>query len=111
VAEGLLRELERFFAEHAESVPYFAPEAAEHLDVMTRSLLALEQSDLRARGSTWALPVVVLTSRAGAKHVNLARRLGIEHFVTKPVDEAAFVRLIESLKARAAGFNATEATS
>jgi hypothetical protein len=111
VAEGLLRELERFFAEHAESVPYFAPEAAEHLDVMTRSLLVLEQSDLRARGSTWALPVVVLTSRAGAKHVNLARRLGIEHFVTKPVDEAAFVRLIESLKARAAGFNATEATS
>ena len=29
------RELDRFFAEHAESVPYFAPEAAEHLDVMT----------------------------------------------------------------------------
>jgi chemosensory pili system protein ChpA (sensor histidine kinase/response regulator) len=44
VAGRLLRELERFFAEHAESVPYFAPEAAEHLDVMSRSLLALEQS-------------------------------------------------------------------
>src|SRR6266508_371188 len=43
VADGLLRELERFFAEHAESVPYFAPEAAEHLEVMTRSILALEQ--------------------------------------------------------------------
>src|SRR3984893_9128670 len=44
IADRLLRELERFFAEHAESVPYFAPEAAEHLDVMSRSLLALEQS-------------------------------------------------------------------
>ena len=43
--------------------------------------------DLRARAATRALPVVVLTTRAGAKHVNLARRLGIAHYVTKPVDE------------------------
>src|SRR6266536_455463 len=42
-ADRLLSDLERFFAEHAESVPYFAPEAAEHLEVMTRSILALEQ--------------------------------------------------------------------
>ena len=34
-------------------------------------------------------PVVVLTTRAGAKHVSLARRLGIAHYVTKPVDEEA----------------------
>jgi chemosensory pili system protein ChpA (sensor histidine kinase/response regulator) len=58
--------------------------------------------DLRARASTRALPVVVLTTRAGAKHVNLARRLGIAHYVTKPVDEEAFVRLIVSLTAGAA---------
>jgi len=45
----------------------------------------------------------VLTTRAGAKHVNLARRLGIAHYVTKPVDEEAFVRLIRSVTARPAG--------
>jgi CheY-like chemotaxis protein len=65
--------------------------------------------DLRARSSTRALPVVVLTTRAGAKHVNLARRLGIAHYVTKPVDEGAFVRLIMSLTARGAGLPQTEA--
>src|SRR5712692_2563412 len=44
VVDRMLRELDRFFVEHADSVPYFAPEAAEHLDTMTRSLLVLEQS-------------------------------------------------------------------
>jgi len=58
--------------------------------------------DLRARASTRAVPAVVLTTRAGAKHVSLARRLGIAHYVTKPVDEKAFVRLIGSLTARGA---------
>jgi chemosensory pili system protein ChpA (sensor histidine kinase/response regulator) len=53
--------------------------------------------DLRRRPSTRHLPVVVLTTRAGDKHVHLARRLGISHYVTKPVEEQAFVRLIESL--------------
>jgi chemosensory pili system protein ChpA (sensor histidine kinase/response regulator) len=47
------------------------------------------------------LPVVVLTTRAGAKHLSLARELGVEHYVAKPVDEASFVRLIESLAATA----------
>jgi len=65
--------------------------------------------DLRARASTRGLPVVVLTTRAGAKHVNLARRLGIAHYVTKPVDEGAFVRLIVSLTARGAVLPTTEA--
>jgi chemotaxis protein histidine kinase CheA/ActR/RegA family two-component response regulator len=58
--------------------------------------------DLRARAATRALPVVVLTTRAGAKHVNLARSLGIVHYVAKPVDEDAFVRLIVSLTVRGA---------
>jgi len=58
--------------------------------------------DLRARAATRALPVVVLTTRAGAKHVNLARSLGIVHYVAKPVDEEAFVRLIVSLTVRGA---------
>jgi chemosensory pili system protein ChpA (sensor histidine kinase/response regulator) len=53
--------------------------------------------DLNREPTTCDLPVVVLTTRAGAKHVNLARELGVEHYVAKPVDEASFVRLIESL--------------
>jgi chemosensory pili system protein ChpA (sensor histidine kinase/response regulator) len=57
--------------------------------------------DLRRRPSTRDLPVVVLTTRAGAKHVGLAQRLGIKHYVSKPVDEHAFVRLIDSLAAAA----------
>ena len=63
--------------------------------------------DLRARAATRTVPVVVLTTRAGAKHVSLARRLGIAHYVTKPVDEDAFVRLIGALATGAA----TEAVS
>jgi len=66
--------------------------------------------DLRSRASTRALPVVVLTTRSGAKHVNLARRLGIAHYVTKPIDEDAFVRLLVSLTARGAGLPPAEAT-
>jgi chemosensory pili system protein ChpA (sensor histidine kinase/response regulator) len=55
--------------------------------------------DLSRYPTTSDLPVVVLTTRAGAKHVNLARELGVEHYVAKPVDEASFVQLIESLAA------------
>ena len=62
--------------------------------------------DMRSRAATRVLPVVVLTTRAGAKHVSLARRLGITHYVTKPVDEDAFVRLVDSLTARVSGAEA-----
>jgi chemosensory pili system protein ChpA (sensor histidine kinase/response regulator) len=53
--------------------------------------------DLRRRPATRELPVVVLTTRSGEKHQSLARRLGVSHYVTKPVSEDAFVRLIETL--------------
>ncbi|MDE2179497.1 MAG: Hpt domain-containing protein [candidate division NC10 bacterium] len=53
--------------------------------------------DLRRRPLTRDIPVVILTTRAGEKHLNLARRLGVKHYVTKPVDEHAFVQLIDSL--------------
>ena len=55
--------------------------------------------DLNREPTTSDLPVVVLTTRAGAKHVDLARELGVEHCVAKPVDEASFVQLVESLAA------------
>jgi chemotaxis protein histidine kinase CheA/CheY-like chemotaxis protein len=55
---------------------------------------------VRRRPATRALPIVVLTTRSGAKHQSLARRLGVSHYVTKPVAEDVFVRLIESLALR-----------
>ena len=55
--------------------------------------------DLNREPTTSDLPVVVLTTRAGAKHVDLARELGVEHCVAKPVDEASFIQLVESLAA------------
>jgi chemosensory pili system protein ChpA (sensor histidine kinase/response regulator) len=55
--------------------------------------------NLRRRRSTHEVPVVVLTTRAGEKHWALARRLGVRHYVTKPVDEEAFVRLVSDVVA------------
>ena len=59
--------------------------------------------DLRRRSSTREVPVIVLTTRAGAKHAELARRLGVSHYVAKPVEERSFVRLVESVSAASAG--------
>lgn len=53
--------------------------------------------DLRRRPSTRTLPVIVLTTRAGDKHAALARQLGVEHYVTKPVEEQTFVALVGSV--------------
>src|SRR5262245_10575475 len=54
-------------------------------------------TDLRRRPETRDIPVIVLTTRAGEKHLTLARKLGVEHYVTKPVEERAFVALAMSL--------------
>ena len=53
--------------------------------------------DLRHRSATREVPVIVLTTRAGAKHVGLARRLGVRHYVAKPVEEQSFIRLVASV--------------
>jgi chemosensory pili system protein ChpA (sensor histidine kinase/response regulator) len=50
--------------------------------------------DLRRRSATRDVPVIVLTTRAGVKHVSLARRLGVRHYVAKPVEEQSFIRLV-----------------
>jgi chemosensory pili system protein ChpA (sensor histidine kinase/response regulator) len=52
---------------------------------------------LRRQPAWHALPVVVLTTRAGSEYLELARWLGADHYVSKPVDEGAFVALIASL--------------
>jgi chemosensory pili system protein ChpA (sensor histidine kinase/response regulator) len=56
--------------------------------------------NLRRRPSTRELPIVILTTRSGEKHQELARRLGVEHYLTKPVDEAEFIALMSALVAR-----------
>jgi chemotaxis protein histidine kinase CheA/ActR/RegA family two-component response regulator len=53
--------------------------------------------DLRRRAATRDVPVVVLTTRVGEKHLELARQVGAEHCVQKPVDEHTFVQLVRSL--------------
>jgi chemosensory pili system protein ChpA (sensor histidine kinase/response regulator) len=57
--------------------------------------------DLKRRPATRDVPIIVLTTRAGEKHASLARELGVSHYATKPVQEEAFVRLVESLAMRA----------
>jgi chemosensory pili system protein ChpA (sensor histidine kinase/response regulator) len=52
---------------------------------------------LQRRASTRDLPIVILTSRSGARHEDLARQLGVKHYLTKPVDERALVDLLASL--------------
>jgi chemosensory pili system protein ChpA (sensor histidine kinase/response regulator) len=52
--------------------------------------------DLRRRSATREVPVIVLTTRAGDKHVTLAQRLGVRHYVAKPVDEQSFVHMVRS---------------
>jgi chemosensory pili system protein ChpA (sensor histidine kinase/response regulator) len=58
---------------------------------------------LRRRPTLRDVPVVVLTTRAGDKHADLARQLGVARYVTKPVDEQSFVALVEALTAPAVG--------
>jgi chemosensory pili system protein ChpA (sensor histidine kinase/response regulator) len=55
--------------------------------------------DIKRRPASRHTPIVVLTTRAGEKHVGLAQQLGVDHYATKPVDEQAFVRLVDSLAA------------
>jgi chemosensory pili system protein ChpA (sensor histidine kinase/response regulator) len=52
---------------------------------------------LRRRPATREVPIVVLTTRVGDKHLTLARELGAAQCVSKPVDEHGFVRLLRSL--------------
>jgi chemosensory pili system protein ChpA (sensor histidine kinase/response regulator) len=53
--------------------------------------------ELRRRSATRELPIVVLTTRAGAEHLNLARWLGVSRYMSKPVDEHEFVSCIAGL--------------
>jgi chemosensory pili system protein ChpA (sensor histidine kinase/response regulator) len=48
---------------------------------------------VRRRPESRELPVVVITTRAGREHGDLARRLGADRSLTTPVDHAALAAL------------------
>jgi chemosensory pili system protein ChpA (sensor histidine kinase/response regulator) len=108
----------RFVGQMLEKAGFVVTTAADGADAITRIgetefdlvITDLEMprvngyeliDDLRRRPSTRELPVIVLTTRAGDKHVALARQLGVEHYVTKPVEEQTFVSLVGSVLLRA----------
>jgi chemosensory pili system protein ChpA (sensor histidine kinase/response regulator) len=64
--------------------------------------------DLHRRPALRHVPIVMLTTRAGERHREVARRLGITQYVTKPVDEETFVRLIASVTGPAAAGKQSE---
>ncbi|HEX2165408.1 MAG TPA: response regulator, partial [Thermoanaerobaculia bacterium] len=54
---------------------------------------------VRRRRESRTLPVIVITTRAGREHGDLARRLGADRYLTKPVDHELLARLVEELAA------------
>jgi chemosensory pili system protein ChpA (sensor histidine kinase/response regulator) len=66
-------------------------------------LLAHLRQDEKTRG----IPVMVVTSRAGAKHRERAMKEGAVAFMTKPVQEEPFIAAVARLIGSAAGASAT----
>ena len=44
------------------------------------------------------IPVIMLTSRTSEKHQQKAKELGVWHYMTKPYNEEAFVRVLEKVR-------------
>lgn len=88
-----------------------ASDGLEALEIVTQSRCDLVVTDLemprtngyelmahlRQDASTAALPVMVVTSRAGAKHRDRALKEGAVAFLTKPVQEDTFLAEVERL--------------
>lgn len=53
--------------------------------------------EVRRRAGTRDLPIVVMTTRAGDKHQQLALSLGASEYFSKPIDEARLVRRLHDL--------------
>jgi chemosensory pili system protein ChpA (sensor histidine kinase/response regulator) len=56
--------------------------------------------DVVRRPTARDVSVIVLTTRVGEHHMRLARSLGVEHYMAKPVDPDAFVQLLRSVVSR-----------
>jgi len=66
---------------------------------------------LKQNPETRDVPVMVVTSRAGAKHRDKALMQGAAEFLVKPVQEEQFVAAVERLIGRASEARATAATA
>lgn len=58
---------------------------------------------LRDRPETKATPIIVMTTRAGDKHRQMAQSLGVSSYITKPVEERALIREISQFVSSPAG--------
>jgi chemosensory pili system protein ChpA (sensor histidine kinase/response regulator) len=58
---------------------------------------------LRQSPTTRRIPVMVVTSRAGAKHRDRAMKEGATAFLTKPVQEDQLIAAVEQLLGTEAG--------
>ena len=68
-------------------------------------------SHLRQNPETRGIPVMVVTSRAGAKHRDRAIKEGAGAFMTKPVQEEQFIATVASLIGQGTGAAAAEAAA
>jgi chemosensory pili system protein ChpA (sensor histidine kinase/response regulator) len=59
--------------------------------------------ELRRRAITTHTPIVVMTTRAGEKHRNIALELGANNYFPKPIDEAQLLGYLIELGQRQAG--------
>jgi len=58
---------------------------------------------LRERPQTRTTPIIVMTTRAGEKHKQMAQSLGVTAYLTKPVEERALIREISQFVSGPAG--------
>jgi chemosensory pili system protein ChpA (sensor histidine kinase/response regulator) len=100
-----------------------ASDGLEALEIVTQTRCDLVVTDLempRTNGyelmahlrqdpQTRGIPVMVVTSRAGAKHRERAMKDGAASFLTKPVQEDQFIATVNKLIGEAAGNPAAKA--
>jgi len=58
---------------------------------------------LRARPQTHSTPILVMTTRAGEKHRQMAVSVGASGYIAKPVEERALIQEVRKWTSREAG--------
>lgn len=68
------------------------------LDVVMPRLNGLDAAEqLRSDSDTAAIPIVVVTARAGQADLERAQEIGVEGYLTKPFEPAELVALVRRL--------------